>query len=133
MQARGQVRGLPECQLLLPGATADLTHHHEPGMDPQAHGQFHTPILLQMRIELPHGLHDAQPGPHGPLRVIFVGQGIAKVDQQAIAEVLGDMPLKAGDHLGAGRLDRPAPPRATLPGRAGWPAPSNPPGHKTAR
>ena len=45
-----------------------------------------------------------QPGPHGPLGVIFVRLGIAKVDQQAIAEVLGDMPLKALDHLGAGVL-----------------------------
>jgi short-chain 2-methylacyl-CoA dehydrogenase len=33
-----------------------------------------------------------------------VRQGIAEVDQQAIAEILGDMPLKAGDHLGAGVL-----------------------------
>jgi hypothetical protein len=31
-------------------------------------------------------------------------QGIAEVDEQAIAEVLGDMPVKAGDHLGAGLL-----------------------------
>ena len=30
--------------------------------------------------------------------------GIAKVDQQAIAEILGDMALKALDDLGAGRL-----------------------------
>src|SRR5213080_1896449 len=30
--------------------------------------------------------------------------GIAKVDQQAIAEILGDMPLKAGNYLGAGPL-----------------------------
>ena len=52
----------------------------------------------------PQGLHDPQPGPHGPLRIIFVRQGVAEVDEQAIAEILGDMPLKAGDHLGAGLL-----------------------------
>src|SRR2546422_632479 len=33
-----------------------------------------------------------------------MGQGIAEVDQQAIAEILGDMPVKTPDHLGAGRL-----------------------------
>ena len=53
---------------------------------------------------MPQGLHDPQPGPHGPLGIIFVRQGIAEVDEQAIAEILRDMPLKAGDHLGAGLL-----------------------------
>jgi hypothetical protein len=33
-----------------------------------------------------------------------VRQGIAEVDEQAIAEILGDMPVKAGDHLGTGVL-----------------------------
>ena len=73
-------------------------------MDPQAHGQGYRPLLLQARIELSHGLHHPQPGPHGPLGVIFVRQGIAKVDEQAIAQILRDMPLKAGDHLGTGVL-----------------------------
>jgi hypothetical protein len=73
-------------------------------MDPQAHGQVHPPLLLQAGIELPHGLHDPQAGAHRPLGVIFVRQGVAEVDEQAIAEILGDMPLKAADHLGAGCL-----------------------------
>jgi hypothetical protein len=62
------------------------------------------PFLHQTGIELSQSLDNAQPGPHCPLRVIFVCQGVAKVDEQAIAEILGDMPLKAGDHLGAGLL-----------------------------
>ena len=73
-------------------------------MDPQAHGQVHPALLRQAGIELPQGLDDPQPGPHGPLGIIFVGQGVAEVDEQAIAEILGDMPLKAGDHLGTGVL-----------------------------
>ena len=51
-----------------------------------------------------HGFDHAQAGSHGPLRVIFMRQGVAKVDEQAIAEILGDMPLKTGDDLGAGVL-----------------------------
>jgi hypothetical protein len=31
-------------------------------------------------------------------------QRVAEVDQQSIAEILRDMPLIAGDHLGAGLL-----------------------------
>jgi hypothetical protein len=60
--------------------------------------------LRQAGIELSQSLDDAQPGPHRPLCVIFVRQGVAEVDEQTIAEVLRDMPLKAGDHLGAGLL-----------------------------
>ena len=85
-------------------AAPHVAHHHQPGMDPQAHGQLHPLLLRQAGIELAQGLDHPQPGPHRPLGVIFVRQGIAEVDQQAIAEILGDMPLKAGDHLGAGVL-----------------------------
>jgi len=56
---------------------------------------------------LSYGLHHPQSGPHGALGVIFVGQGVAEVDQQAIAQILRDMPLKTGDDLGAGLLIRP--------------------------
>ena len=65
---------------------------------------MHAPLLRQAGIELSQGLDHPQPGPHRPLGIIFVRQGIAEVDEQAIAEILGDMPLKAGDHLGAGVL-----------------------------
>jgi hypothetical protein len=73
-------------------------------MDPQAHGQMHLSLRPQGGMELSHGLHDPQPGPHRPLGVIFVRQGVAEVDQEPIAEVLGDMPVEAGDHFGAGGL-----------------------------
>ena len=99
LQAGRQVGRLAQRQLFLPRTAAHLPHHHQPGMDPQAHGELHPPLLPQAGIELAHGLDHAQPGAHGPLGVIFVRQRVAKVDQQAIAEVLRDMPLKAGDHL----------------------------------
>jgi hypothetical protein len=44
------------------------------------------------------------PAPHGPLRIIFVRQGVAEVDEQAIAQILRDMPVKTGNHLDARRL-----------------------------
>ena len=67
----------------------------------------HLPLRPQGGMELSHGLDDPQPGPHRPLGVIFVRQGGAEVDQEPIAEVLGDMPLEAGDHLGARGLISP--------------------------
>jgi hypothetical protein len=36
-----------------------------------------------------------------------MGRGVAKVDEQAIPQILGDMALEAGDHLGTGVLIRP--------------------------
>src|SRR4030095_15553805 len=55
-------------------------------------------------MELSQGLNDAPPGPYGPLRVIFVRPRVAEVDEQAIAEILRDIPLKAGDQLSASLL-----------------------------
>ena len=42
--------------------------------------------------------------PRDRLRVVLVGLGIAEVDQQPVAQVLGDVPLEAADDLGAGLL-----------------------------
>src|SRR5215470_16195401 len=73
-------------------------------MDAQAHGQLHSPLPPQASSKLPHGVEHPEPSPYGALGVIFVRQGVAEVDQQAIAEILRDMALKAGDHLGAAIL-----------------------------
>jgi len=53
---------------------------------------------------LAQGLDYSQPGSYGPLGVIFVRQGVAEVDEQAITETLRDMPREAGDDLGADLL-----------------------------
>jgi hypothetical protein len=49
-------------------------------------------------------LNNLQPCPHGALRIIFMGCWIAEVDQQAIAQVLGNMPVVPPDHARAGFL-----------------------------
>jgi hypothetical protein len=76
-------------------------------MDAQAHRQLHPAFRLQASVELPHGFHHSQSSSYCPLRIIFVRLGIAKVDQQPIAQILRDMPLKAGDHLATGVLISP--------------------------
>ena len=60
-----------------------------------------------------------KPGAHGALGIIFMRLGIAKIDEQAIAEILRDMPLEALRspwHRCPGRLGRP---RAALRDQAG--------------
>src|SRR5262245_26867699 len=73
-------------------------------MDSQAHGKLRPVLLPQAGIELAHGLDHAQPGAHSSLRVVLVRPRVAKVNQQAITEILGDMALEESDHLGTGLL-----------------------------
>jgi hypothetical protein len=101
LQAGGQVGRLAQRQLFLPRAASHVPDDDQPGVDPQAHGQLHPPLLHQASMELAHGFHHPQPGPHRALGVIFVREGVAEVDEQPIAEILRNMPLKAGDHFGA--------------------------------
>jgi hypothetical protein len=104
LQTGSEIRGLAKGELFLPGTAAYLSHHHQPGMAPQAYGEVHPVLLPQARVELSDGLDHPEAGPHSPLGIVFVCQGVPEVDQQAIAEILGDMPLKAGDDLGASLL-----------------------------
>jgi len=90
-------------ELLLPSATTDLADH-QPGVDAEPHRQAHPIRRLQARIQRPHGLDHPEPAAHGPLDRVFMSLGIAKVHQQAIAEVLRNVAIKALDDLGTGVL-----------------------------
>ena len=67
--------------MFLAGPTPDVPHHDQTGVDAQAHGQLHPALLCETGIELSHGLDHPQSGPHCPLGVIFVCQGVAEVHQ----------------------------------------------------
>src|SRR5215475_14386546 len=73
-------------------------------MDTETHGQSDTMLLLQTTIEVPHALDHPQSGPHGALGIVFMGLRIAKVDEEPIAEVLGDMSVKVLNDLSADSL-----------------------------
>ncbi len=60
--------------------------------------------LRQSAIKGAHGLDNPQPHSHRPLRIVFVGLRIAKVDQEPIPQVLGNMPVQALNDLSTGRL-----------------------------
>src|SRR5467141_1869289 len=73
-------------------------------MDAEARGDPHPVALLQVGVQGLHGPDNPEPGAHGALGVVFMGLGIAKVDEQAIAEILGNVPVHAFDHLSTGVL-----------------------------
>src|SRR5215471_5221780 len=68
-------------------------------MDPDPHGELYPLLLLQASIQCPDGLHDAQPGPDGSGGIVLMCLRIAKIDQEAIAEILCNMALKVPDDL----------------------------------
>ena len=104
-EAGGQVRRVADDRQCLAG----LPGTHFPG-DDQAGVNAQVHLQIDRRADRPavvqagHLGHQLQAGAHRPCRVVLVGMGIAEVDQQAIADVLGDVSLVAGDHVGAGPL-----------------------------
>jgi hypothetical protein len=69
-------------------------------VNPHTDGDLDAPFTHQTRIEPAQGIYHAQPGANGALGVVLMRLRIAKIDQQAIAQILRNVPLKAADHLG---------------------------------
>ena len=92
-------------------------------MDPETHGDAHAVALLQVCAEGLQGRDDPEPGMHSALGVVFVRLRVAKVDQQAITKILGNVAVEALDDLRTGALvgahDRTQVFRIKLAGEAG--------------
>src|SRR6516162_5585260 len=104
LEAGGKIRRVAQGELFLPSASAHLPHHDYAGVDAHADRQADIMPLSQAAIERAHRLHNTQSGADSALRIIFMRLGIAKIHEQAVAEILRDMPLKALDNLGTGSL-----------------------------
>src|SRR5215468_11444968 len=76
-------------------------------MNPYTDGELDALGLLQTGIEVSHGSKNSQPSPYCSLRIIFMGMGVAKVDQETIAKVLGNIAIIALDNVGTHPLIRP--------------------------
>jgi hypothetical protein len=61
-------------------------------------------LLLQVGGACPHGLDHGQACPHGTLRVVLVRPRVAKVNQEPIPQVLGNVAVEALDNRGTGGL-----------------------------
>jgi hypothetical protein len=104
LQPRCDVGCFPERQVLVPPATTHHSHHDRAGVDAEPHGEMDAVLRRQTGIQRGDGLNNTQPRVHGAPSIVFMGRGVAKVDQQAITEVLGDMPLVACNDLGGSLL-----------------------------
>ena len=94
----------PERQVLVPPTPTHHPHHDRAGVDAKPHGELDTVLCRQTGIQGGDGLDNAQAGVHGAPGLVFMGRGVAKIDQQPIAEILGDMTRVVLDDLGRGLL-----------------------------
>jgi hypothetical protein len=53
-----------------------------------------------------NGVDDRQASSNGPLSVVLMRGRVAEIDEQAIAEVLGDVPVEPCNYIGTDRLVR---------------------------
>ena len=90
--------------MLVPPATPHHPHHDGASMDTKPHGEVHPILARQMGIQGGNGLDDAQAGIHRAPGIVFMGCGVAKIDEQSIAQILGDMALVGLDDLSCGLL-----------------------------
>ena len=94
----------PQRQVLVPPAASHHPHHDRAGVDAEPHGELHPVLSRQTGIQGGDGLDNAQARVHRAPGIVFMGRGVAKIDQQAIAEILGDMARVLLDDRGCGLL-----------------------------
>jgi hypothetical protein len=75
LQTRGNIRGLTDNRLLLSGTRSDQVAN-----DDQAGGNTHSRLQRSIGLQLAYCHNQFQSNPYRPLRVIFMGLGIAEVD-----------------------------------------------------
>ena len=72
-----------------------LADDNQPGGDADARLKGHVGTRLQRADRV----QDRKAGAHGLLRVMLIGRRVAKIDQHAIAEILGDKSIEARHHI----------------------------------
>ncbi len=97
---RRNVGRLTQRQVFVAAAAAHFTHHHWAGMNADAHGKFNVIRCFDTRVERSHRLDNPQSRIDGARRIIFVRHGEAKIDEQAIAQILRNVPLITPNDFG---------------------------------
>jgi hypothetical protein len=69
-----------------------------PVCSPDAYRHLDAILWFQTRMQGCHGLDKLQTALHGPLRLVFMGMGVAEVHQEPIAEVLRYIAVEVLDH-----------------------------------
>ncbi len=94
------IRRFAKREMFVPAAAAHFADHHWPGMDAEPHRELYLVFGFQADVESLHGLDNAQAGVHRALGVVFMGGRVAEINEQAIAQVLGNVAAKVLDDVG---------------------------------
>ena len=68
-----------------------VAHHRKPCGDPDPRLQPN----VRVGLKLSKHLNQREPGPHGPLGIVLVRFRPAEVGENAVAQILGDVPVEA--------------------------------------
>ena len=104
MEPGREVGRFPEREVLVPLTPTHLPHHDGAGVDAEAYSKFDAVLCRQAGIQGGDGLDHAQAGVHRTPGIVFMGDRVAKIDQQPIAEILRDMALIRPNDRGRGLL-----------------------------
>src|SRR5215831_1167991 len=69
-------------------------------MNAHTDSELETFRLLQTLIQVSQGSKNSQPSSYCSLRIVFMGVGIAEIDEQTVTKQLGDMPIVALNNVG---------------------------------
>ena len=101
LHPRPDVRHLAVGEVLLPHAGADGADVDAPGVHAGAHAHLPAAGPRRAAVERLHAGEDVEPAAHGAPDVVLVRLREAEIDQHAVAQVLRDVAVVAGDRLGA--------------------------------
>ena len=90
--------------MLVPPAAPHHSHHDRASVDAKPHSELRTVLCCQVSIQGGDGLGIVQASVHGAPGIVFMGRGVAKIDEEPIAEILGDVARVGLDDLGSGFL-----------------------------
>ena len=95
-------RGADDAGVLSDVLLADIPGDHQAGVNADPDLQGGLAVAADRRVQVPDGLDDLQPGRRRPPGIVLMGDGIAEVDQQTVAQIAGDDPVPAAQHPLAG-------------------------------
>jgi hypothetical protein len=81
---------------------AAVGNHYRAGVQADAHGQARP--LVERGIQRCHRVDNREPGADGAFRIVLARRRPAEIDEQSIAEILGDMTAEARDGARCGLL-----------------------------
>jgi len=95
LQARSKVRGLAyDAALLCFTRTEEVTHHHEPGRDPD------TGLQGCAGLQPGHRCDQLKPRPYCPLGIVLMSLRIAEIHKHAVAHIFCHEPVEAAHGFG---------------------------------